>query len=944
MAKKEKKLAFDEIYRELDKKYIELSRNKIQDIINSEDFKAYPIEKRKRIIQQLKNFLKLQEKNIDHKDNIYSDNVPESISMKFRNYTPLLLDPKKLKHEAFSNITTLELTTKLSEIRQSINQNIDMFNPKPYVDREDPDYNLKLFVLDQIEQARKYSRNIHYSIVSILVQIHLYISKLIDNIDDLENLFPADKLNQLIAFKKKIEIVTLRYNQHDPAYNLLIEENKLRALKVVKAILINLAELFSQKKWGKTSKSKSTTSKSIQTNTSQNKTTKKINSVSSVKSTKIRKNNDKTILKVLDQLSDYISISRKKSVFSVGVNTTSPPPPPLAGSSQNTDQNNNSEILTDTKNSSSSETTSTENTPVPPSQSQDRITALTLKPANFEMDINLSEITDPENIFSKLQTFSNMLITYGIDFFTTLKNFCYKAKFNLYFNNFGSSLPQTNNSAEMENIYADLNFDLISDLKNYNTIKPVVIVETTSLLSAFLGKYTKGNVIFSVSLLPGEKKELRMKTTELLKEEREKNQTILESKSEVAKNSFQAQLEREKNKTQTISSEANQYLDAQKNAETSKDLLLQNETNLHKGWSAEAHADASASVEGDLTGLGVPVGIEATSSFGGSGRVEQSKDSRNLQTQTQHQGLSKSLSQGVSRQLNTGRDESARVLQNTLSNHCQEVSSKRDVTVSETSKQQLEESKEQGTVQILENKNKNAVQNYFYCATLQEYIIFHHITDISIVFSNGITWERFPLSSINILIDKYIKPEFLELRKIILDLVKLSCRILDYKNRVIDILDKDSDLPKIKKQNYLNFLLERENIKLDTEDMEFLDKFKFINGVLINKFTQTIKQPGLIVIPVLKEGNCMDIFSQRELDARVRIIEEESRKITIKNDIMLSNKNFAESITDQKLSAKVRFEIFKDDRDVVGAAFVGDFVKRRIQNNDDDEIDITGDA
>ena len=161
-----------------------------------------------------------------------------------------------------------------------------------------------------------------------------------------------------------------------------------------------------------------------------------------------------------------------------------------------------------------------------------------------------------------------------------IKDFCYKANFNLYFNNFGSSLPRTNNSAEIEEIYADLNFDLLSDFKKHKTIKPMIIIETVSQISTFLGKYTKGHEIFSVSLLPGEKKEIRIKTTELLKEEREKSQTILDSKSQVVKDSFQQQLEQEKNKNQTMSTEANQYLDAQKTAETSQDILSENESNL----------------------------------------------------------------------------------------------------------------------------------------------------------------------------------------------------------------------------------------------------------------------------------------------------------------------------------------------------------------------------
>ena len=934
MTIKEKKPVFEDLYQDLNKTSIEINKKKIQKIIKSDEFLSNPIEKQLKIIQQLTNYLKIQEKNITNGDPLYSDDVPESISMNFKNHSPFNLNPKKLTPAAFDNITTLELITKLNNTVQSYNQNINIFNPKPEVDQEDPNYSQKIFVLDQIELARKYSRDIHYSIISLLIQIHLYISKLIDNINDLDNFLSDDKFILLLYFKKQIEFITIRYNQHDPAFNLLQEENKIRSLKVVKSILFNLKDLFLLKKWGKTANSIKSTNNISKSNINHTKTTQTVNSIKKSSSNKSIKNNDKSLLDALNQFSDYISVSSKKTIFSVGVSNTSPPPPPTQDSSDENNQINNS----DSSSIPSSETSSPTST-----ITQKNFSMLNLEPVNFEIDIILSDITNPEKNFSKFLTFFNKLINYGVEFFSIIKDFCYKANFNLFLNNFGSSLPKTNNSAEIEEIYADLNFDLLSDFKKHKTIKPMIIIETVSQISTFLGKYSKGHEIFSVSLLPGEKKEIRIKTTELLKEEREKSQTILDSKSQIVKDSFQKQLEQEKNKNQTMSTEANQYLDAQKTAETSRDILSEDESNLHKEWSAEAHADLSASGKGDLTSFGIPVSLEATASVGGSANAGQTTDIRNLHTQNQHQGLSENLSQGVSNQLNTGREESARVLQNALANHCQEISSKRDVTVSETSKQQLEESKEQGTVQHLENQNKNSVQNFLYCTTLQEYFIIHHIVDVNIIFSNGINWEKYPLSSINILIDKYIKPECTELKQTILDLAKISCRIVDYKNRVIDILEPDSKVPMIKRKKYINFLLDGEKYKLDIEDLEFSDKFKYIDGVLINKFTQTIKQPGSIVIPKLEEGNCMDSLSKREMDARIKIIEEELRKLEIFNQILASNLKFAESIGDEKLQAKIRFELFNNTREILDKTFLADFMRRRIPNDNEDEINIKGD-
>ena len=43
---------------------------------------------------------------------------------------------------------------------------------------------------------------------------------------------------------------------------------------------------------------------------------------------------------------------------------------------------------------------------------------------------------------------------------------------------------------------------------------------------------------------------------------------------------------------------------------------------------------------------------------------------------------------------------------------------------------------------------------------------------------------------------------------------------------------------------------------------------------------------------MLEEGNCMDSFSEREIDARIKIIEEERRKTAILNNILNSNLEF----------------------------------------------------
>ena len=149
---------------------------------------------------------------------------------------------------------------------------------------------------------------------------------------------------------------------------------------------------------------------------------------------------------------------------------------------------------------------------------------------------------------------------------------------------------------------------------------------------------------------------------------------------------------------------------------------------------------------------------------------------------------------------------------------------------------------------------------------------------------------------------------------------------------------------KIKKGE--KFLFMAGNMWNDIEDtmiIDFSDKYKYIDGILINKFTQTIKQPGSIVIPMLEEGNCMDSFSKREFDARIKIIEEEKRKTTILNNILNSNLEFVNDIEDKKLQLDARFKLFKDDRKILDNTFLADFMNKRNQNDDGDEIDIKGD-
>ncbi len=400
-------------------------------------------------------------------------------------------------------------------------------------------------------------------------------------------------------------------------------------------------------------------------------------------------------------------------------------------------------------------------------------------------------------------------------------------------------------------------------------LKPMFFLEFVYRHDTFLGNTGVGNIMHTFTLGPLEKQEIRVKTSETTREARESSSTIFDTASESAQKEFETEI------------------------------------------GAEMNSSSSTSVDVELyTKASLSVGVEAKGGMPGVASVGASMDA--------------SIEGGAKTNTNSTHEQAAKNTQNASQKHVSQRQSQRDSTVSEMSQSEKETTKEEGYIRTIENPNPDVAMNYTFRQIIQEYISTIALVDIKMLFSNGVVVKEAPASEVNNLIATYIKPELTSVHETIRDIVRRSCKVRDYQDRMINMLDSDENgVFRLRKDSYAK-MLEDFGSEFDAlSEAPIFDLFKNIYGPLIHFWKFSLIQPGAVMIPEISYGSALGPQAREEFQMKVdnwknenQSIALQNESIQVKNELMREFLKMLPTIKDEKLRVDAIFKLVNQSTEI----------------------------
>jgi hypothetical protein len=384
----------------------------------------------------------------------------------------------------------------------------------------------------------------------------------------------------------------------------------------------------------------------------------------------------------------------------------------------------------------------------------------------------------------------------------------------------------------------------------------------------FLGKTGVGNIIYTFTLGPLEKQEIRIKTSETTKEARESSSTIFDTASKSAQEEFAKEVSAEKESTDSSSVDTEKYQESK-----------------------------------------MAVGVEASVTWGpvhvGANFDASSEQSSNQKTNATH-------------------EQAAKNTQNASQNHVAQQQTQRDTTINEMSQSEKETSKEQGNIRLIENPNPDVAMNYAFRQIIQEYISTISLADIKLIFSNGVVVKEVPASDVNNLIAMFIRQELTSVHDRIRGIIIDACKVRDYQDRQINMLhSQENGILRLRKESYAKMLEDPSFTFDELSEAPIFDLFKNIYGPLIHYWKFSLIQPGAVMIPEISYGSSLGPQAREEFQMKVenwqnenKSIELQNESLQVKNDLIREFLKMLPGIKDEKLKVDAIFKLVNQSTEI----------------------------
>lgn len=350
--------------------------------------------------------------------------------------------------------------------------------------------------------------------------------------------------------------------------------------------------------------------------------------------------------------------------------------------------------------------------------------------------------------------------------------------------------------------------------------------------------------IYSMQLMPGEKRELRQKSTQMTEEKRQKSSSIFDSLSQDSRQNLTTEINNEKersnNSTATIENHIN---NKQKN-----------------------NASVNVNVKFPEVDLG---GFEA--------------------------GTENSVDKDLTNNITNTREESNRLVENATQSHSLNVSSNRDVSVTENAESTTQTTQENSSVITFKNPNEASVLNFTFYSMNDVYFSVIVLSDIRILFSNGETHSEYSVEDLQMLLNKYVKTAYHPGLRVMV----LSAGVVrDYKKREFNLITFNNNQIVMDRSHYSELCAEN-NFDIDDPDLENVSYV--IRGIPQRFFYSRVLAEGKIAVEGKVGQPLLDKNEQNLMDQRIKIETAHALTDTARASLVQQKLDFNAKIFDQKI-------------------------------------------
>lgn len=265
-------------------------------------------------------------------------------------------------------------------------------------------------------------------------------------------------------------------------------------------------------------------------------------------------------------------------------------------------------------------------------------------------------------------------------------------------------------------------------LPDPGTAKPQLYFIEEYETCAYLGQYGAGKVLNALSLLPGERTTLYVRTFNESESTRTYSQNVLESMSDQVADSLEQALATESGTSQnTTTAFSNSY---------------------------------SVGMTFDVDLLVVAAGVS--------------------ENQSSQSGFS------------NVRDSYARTIENTVEQHISQSNRYRSIDVSTSGTDRTYASTEASQERYIYNPNLSRVLNIVYRQMVQEYKVVTYLKNVKIVFSNGYPESNLVTDFPNLkaLLEKVIDTDVISVDDVYAEIINKYCKVINYQGSAINFLNK----------------------------------------------------------------------------------------------------------------------------------------------------------
>jgi len=359
-------------------------------------------------------------------------------------------------------------------------------------------------------------------------------------------------------------------------------------------------------------------------------------------------------------------------------------------------------------------------------------------------------------------------------------------------------------------------------------------------VSTYLGDYGAGRTLKTFSLLPGEETTISIKTYRATEEQRKQSESVLESKTESAAESFESEVGRE---------------------QWDKDEYTKSKSYTKKrNWQAEGKASAKIN-------LGI---VKADVGGGGGGGGSSTRTTSSQRARTSF----------------------AKTTRNATRESSSKASSKREIEVN-TSQKTTEETRFERTIERkLENINLSRTLNFVFRQLNQEFITVFHLVDVRVAFSDGtvatdatgmraegIHYREVPLWKLDDLLEEAIVEER---RDDVRELIRRELgSIVGHDGEPHSMVaEEEIPVPGGETARYLRVDGDKVDEYTDPRvnpEVEPDQQPLRVPGVILDVSRNAMRTDAVIVEALLGKGEALDAYSQglQQADVRDRQIEND---------------------------------------------------------------------